>query len=207
MAAKEKVAELKPTHKITELKPEPKIVVKEATPDLVVENAPETGERISLPPELVPIAVTKEQMPRQPYWVGTCKNPCFHATRIAGFEFPGSSFENPPGKGPSNHKLGTMLMLTKDEELMIVAKSVSVGWRHKFIQKKVGVGKNAKLLTVVDKWEPVHYDAGNPPIPGDTLTADYVFMRKLKPGQRIPLGLIDSDGEPLPTPQPLRVRA
>jgi hypothetical protein len=177
------------------------VAVKEAPKDLVVENSADIGDKITLPDSLIPVALTKAQLPKQEYWAGTCKNPCFHATRIAGWEFPEYSFDNPPGRGPSNHKLGTKLMLTEDEVKLILLKSVQVGWRHNIVEKR---DKKGKKVVVGDTWKPVHYDAGEPALAGDKLTAHFVYLRKLKPGQKIPIGLFDSEGDPLPRPAPLK---
>lgn len=179
----------------------PRELVKDAPDDLVISNPTETGDKISLPEELVPKAVNAKDLPKQPYWVGTCHGSPFHATRIAGIEFPGSSFENPPGKGPTNHKLGTMLMLTDEQVKAVLARSAQTGWRRKIVEKRM---KNGKKVVVSDTWSAIHYDANNPPLSGDKLTANFVYMRKLKHGQRIPLGLVDEFGDPLRTPEPLR---
>lgn len=188
------------------LKKEPTVAVKEpvvqeAPSDLVVERAAPPGEKLTLPEALVPKVVDQSDLPRKPYWVGTCHGAPFHSTRIAGIEFPKHSFENIANVGPSNHKLGTLLMLTDQQIEEVMKKSVMTGWRRNIVEKR---GKDGKKRVISDTWKSVHYDANNPPIANDRLTANFVYMRKLKIGQRIPIGVKDENGDDFKTPDPLR---
>jgi hypothetical protein len=194
------VTDLKSAVKPEEKQKKQKVQVQEAPAELIVENPKKIGLKVTLPDNLIPKALTARELPRQPYWGGTIKNNAFHSTRVAGFAFPYSSFENPAARGPMNHKLGTLMMLTDDEVQMILRKSVQVGWRRNVVEKRA---RNGKKVVVSDTMNPVHYDANNPPLHGDKLTAHYIYLRKLKHGQKIPLGLQDSEGDDLPTPKPL----
>jgi hypothetical protein len=158
------------------------------------------GRPLSIDKKDVPAETTLDRLPRKPYWIGRCNGAPFHSVHVGSIVFPGHSFSIINGS-PANQKIGALVQLTDDQVKKIKEESMKVAWRKTVIRKKVG--REVKTEIAFDR---VDLRSVNEVLmPGDKLTAHFVFVVALDPGQKIPLGTVDDEGKPLPTPQPLIV--
>lgn len=157
---------------------------------------------LSIDPASIPKEATQEQAARKPYWIGRCVGAPFHSVHVASIAFQTTSFSIVNG-APANQKIGSLIHLTDEEVKKVMEDSMRVAWRKNVVKKKVGREVRSEII-----WERIDLRRANEALlPGDKLTAHFIFMVKLEPGQKIPLGVVDDEGNPLPTPKPLIVAA
>lgn len=157
-----------------------------------------TCKAVRIPAAEVPKETTLEQLPRKPYWCGVVANAPFHGQMVGGLKFQKHTHALVNGQ-PANAKIGSLLQLSDEAVKKIVAASKRVAWRKRVVTKKMGKEVKTEIA-----WDRIDLDrAEERLLPGDKLTAHYIFIAALDRGQRIPLGVRDEDGKPLPCPKTL----
>jgi hypothetical protein len=167
-------------------------------PQAAIPMASLPGKPVSIDKRDVPVETTLDKLPKKPYWIGACSNAPFHSCLVGGIAFQRSSFSLVNG-APANPKIGSLIQLSDEQLRKVKEDSLKVAWRKNEIRKKVG-----KEIKVEVTWDRVDLRrASESLLPGDKLTAHYIFINELERGQKIPIGVMDEEGKPLPSPKPL----
>jgi hypothetical protein len=156
------------------------------------------SKSLSIDQKDIPVEATLESLPRKPYWAGVTSDAPFHSVQIAHTTLQRVSYNLVNGQ-PANPKLGMLVKLDETQLKKIIEESKKVAWRKREIKKKVG--KEIRTETVYDRID--LRSVNEVLLRGDKLTAHYIYIAPMEAGQRIPVGVMDEEGRPLPTPAPL----
>lgn len=174
------------------------VAVAEPEVQTFVPVTPVTVKPITIDAKDVPKETTQDKLPTKPYWGGVKPGAPFDSVTIGHITFQKTSF-NLVGGVPANPKIGMLMNLTEEQLKKIVKQSQEVAWRRLVTTRKVG--KEVKTIT---NWERVDLRSVNERLmPGDKLTAHFAFLAELPRGGKPPVGVIDEDGNPLSSPDPL----
>lgn len=160
--------------------------------------APVSVKSLSIDPKDIPKETTEENIPTKPYWGGVKAGAPFDNITIGHITFQKTSF-NLVGGVAANPKIGMLMHLTTEQKDKILKQSMEIAWRKKVIVRKIG----KEVKTIIDYDRVDLRSMSERLMPGDKLTAHYVFLAEMQRGQKVPVGVIDEDGQPLPSPDPL----